>query len=363
MSSESLLDICFKAEEEKTTQDMHENTEESPAHNDVQFCTMDDDDDEPEAMVPQFDEFDMWEQQQSVAGGDAGRGKETISDFQKLFLEELGKNDDVNAAAAKALQRLASSSPTSMSVTISAPQVPVVEFLTMCDDDDDNAIDYELDEFDLWDHQQSSADEPRSEEDKETISSFQKVFLDELHREGDVNGAAAEALKKLFASRSAKAAPQIAKKLAMPCEISCTTPSGNGGHGNQQAAESLFRRLYTEELDKCGGDANLAAAKALRRLNQGTQTRQPSASANAPDVRRQQALRAIRSMLAKEAGTGQGDANRAVAEAILRIRKVQRASTQEERESEQHHHHHHASTSKVAMCDGGQVAVAVGASS
>jgi uncharacterized protein YaaW (UPF0174 family) len=140
----------------------------------------------------------MWEQQQSVAASADGEKKEKISSLQKAFLEELGKESDVNGAAAKALKALLSSSPVSTSA--SSEPVSPVHFTNLSDDDDVDITDQNLDEFDLWDHQRASGYAPQSEEKKEALGSFQRLFLDQLKEEKDVNGAAAESLKKLFAS-------------------------------------------------------------------------------------------------------------------------------------------------------------------
>jgi len=78
------------------------------------------------------------------------------------------------------------------------------QFMALCDDDDETSLELELDEFDLWEAAKSPAslsqnDSPescRSADHAQTIHSFQRLFLDELKDESDINGAAAKSLKK-----------------------------------------------------------------------------------------------------------------------------------------------------------------------
>jgi hypothetical protein len=187
--------------------------------------------------------------------------------------------------------------------------------MTMTDEEDELAIDNELDEFDMWECRQRSGEKSTSEEQKQAISEFQKLFLDELNAGNDKAEATAKALMRLATSRPIQAHSSVADPA--PKQASLPSPEHTLERGARQRAAESFQTLYQEELGRCG-DANVAAAAALRKLNQQT-GQERTVSRRTDDNGRQQALKALKSMLGKEIG-GAGDMNGAVAKALLRVR-------------------------------------------
>mmetsp|Transcript_3931 Transcript_3931/g.10067 ORF Transcript_3931/g.10067 Transcript_3931/m.10067 type:complete len:326 (-) Transcript_3931:132-1109(-) len=74
------------------------------------------------------------------------------------------------------------------------------QFCTMDDDEDDVALAPQVDEFDLWEHQQFAVTASRTTQGKERVTALQMLFLEELAMDSDVNGAAAKALSRLLAA-------------------------------------------------------------------------------------------------------------------------------------------------------------------
>lgn len=275
--------------------------------NAVQFCTLFGDED-GDLVEPLYDEFDMWEQQQIVGNKAQSPKLDQISAFQKIFLEELSKDHDTNRAAANALRRFHASPP---SVPRSeTPETNAVTFLSMSEENE-QMVDHDLDEFDLWQCRQNSEVTSRSEEQKDAISSFQKLFLEELAGSKDRAGAAANALMKLFPSR------QVA-----PADMRETTeaPSPIETSGEQtmkeRAAKSLHA-LYSEEFEK-SGDANVAAVAAIQRLAEQSRQRKKH-STSCSEKGRAGALSALKKMLANEVAND-SDINGSVARALMRLR-------------------------------------------
>jgi len=78
---------------------------------------------------------------------------------------------------------------------------------------------------------------------------------------------------------------------------STSSPEGVMKNSVKKHATESFRTLYHEELANCK-DANLAAARALRKLNKRTSS-QSKAPPLAGDSERQRALKAARALLAQ----------------------------------------------------------------
>lgn len=286
-------------------------TTRSEAADAVDFYTFFEDEDD-DLVAPQFDEFDMWEQQQSSVGHRGSR-IDQISEFQKLFLDELNVDGDVNRAAAKALQRFASLP--AVTSTADRPAASAVQVLSMNDESDECVVDHDVDEFDLWNCRQRSELACRTEGEKEAINSFQKMFLEELSGEHDRAGAAANALMRLLPSRQLATTGESSKTEDSP--TSAETSKQASKSTDKQRAAKVLQAFYSEELAKCG-DANLAAVAAFGRLNDQAR-RQRARSTGITEMNRNKALGALKQMLATEVDNTD-DINGSVAKALLRLR-------------------------------------------
>lgn len=198
----------------------------------VTIFGMDDDDDEDEAMNPEYDEFDAWERTVSTVTRNCAKG-ETVTTLQKLFLEELNSGGDTNDAAARALKRLAALAEQheqtrsvenecgTVAKNISAQLAPV----SSSTKETPPAV--------------PAADTAKRQQ---ALLALRKLFLQELNAGGDdASGAAAIAVRRL-------AKPDV--QAVKVCK--------------RQEALLALQRL--EEMNAGGDDASGAAAIALRRL-------------------------------------------------------------------------------------------------
>eukprot|EP00929_Paragymnodinium_shiwhaense_P086966 TRINITY_DN47315_c0_g1_i1.p1 TRINITY_DN47315_c0_g1~~TRINITY_DN47315_c0_g1_i1.p1 ORF type:complete len:366 (-),score=153.03 TRINITY_DN47315_c0_g1_i1:462-1559(-) len=343
--------------------------EEAEVSTPVQFCTLGDDDEDADAPAPCLDEFDMWERQQQTASSASGTAadKERITALQKLFLEELNSGGDINGAAAKALMRLLQT-PASLESKDEQPDTPSttpsdtseVRFMNLCDDDEDFAGDGdEMDEFDMWEQLQAAKENSKSTSSRQAITQLQTMFLAELTDETDVNAAAAKALLQMAAARRSKAAAadESAPATASSAEACADAKPAAGtaaAADKKKLVAGSFQAIFEAELAACG-DANLAAAQALRKMRsrggagnktaaQGGYASQPPAASvtreqshnrekAAAQARRQKTLEALRHKLASEVASSE-DASGAVAALLLRMKKKATAAHKVNKEDE-----------------------------
>eukprot|EP00930_Biecheleria_cincta_P093566 TRINITY_DN83_c0_g1_i1.p1 TRINITY_DN83_c0_g1~~TRINITY_DN83_c0_g1_i1.p1 ORF type:complete len:269 (-),score=97.88 TRINITY_DN83_c0_g1_i1:75-881(-) len=248
----------------------------------------DGDDDDAVGLDPDLDEFDLWNHQQLGGAGASGIGgsRQMVSALQRIFLDHLKSEGDMNAAAAKALLQLKASSCFS-DETASEPEIiPATTYMSLCDDEAEMTNDVQLDEFDMWQQQQAISADSLPDDRRQVMTQLQSMFLDELHGNGDINAAAAGALKRL---RAAGSPPQ---------QHEVQPQQNNSEHARRAAAAAGFQKLFMEELKK-SGDANAAVAQALRKMKQ----------------------KAVFQKVFSEELQKSGDANAAVAQALRRVRQ------------------------------------------
>jgi len=192
------------------------------------------------------------------------------------------------------------------------------------DDDQDETMNTEYDEFDAW--EQTASTVTRNCAKGETVTTLQKLFLEELNNGGDTNDAAARALKRLAALSEQHEADSVESEsgtisnisaLLAPVQSSTTevppAVAAADACKRQQALLSLQKR-FLQEINAGGDDASGAAAIALRRLLK------PEVQA-AKVCKRQEALIALKKRFLQEINADGDDASGAAASALRRLLK------------------------------------------
>jgi len=249
----------------------------------------DGDDDEAVGLDPDLDEFDLWNHQQLGAGASGmDESRQMVSTLQRIFLDHLKSEGDMNAAAAKALLQLKASICFSGEMVTEPEIIPSTAYMSLCDDEAEMTMDVQLDEFDMWQQQQAVSADSLPDDRRQVMTQLQSMFLDELNGNNDLNAAAAVALKRLRAAGS------------LPQQHVCheVQQQQNKFEHSRRAAAAGFQQVFMEELKK-NGDANAAVAQALRKMKQ----------------------KAVFQKVFSEELQKSGDANAAVAQALRRVRQ------------------------------------------
>lgn len=245
----------------------------------------DGDDDDAVGLDPDLDEFDLWNHQQLGAGASGmDESRQMVSALQRIFLDHLKSEGDLNAAAAKALLQLKASRCFSDEMA-SESEIPATTYMSLCDGEVEVTTDVQLDEFDMWQQQQTISAESLSDDRRQVMTQLQSMFLDELNGNSDINAAAALALKRLRVTGSP------------PQQRDRDEVQEKSEHARRAAAAG-FQKVFMEELKK-SGDANAAVAQALRKMKQ----------------------KAVFQKVFSEELQKSGDANAAVAQALRRVRQ------------------------------------------